>query len=119
MEPTSTSYSNQDRLAFFEAVNTGFDRAAMLAEGTLDRYFCIADRVVLLRFVGPALTDHIIPAIAHLEINPVPSNQVDFTIKLFDSVSTKTPMPLMVKSLVELLRYRWWEHLDNRREMSR
>ena len=115
MSLMTQSHAEQDQLAFFEALNIGFSRAESQIGETLDRYFRIADRVVLLQFVGPALTRHIIPAIAHLEIDPVSS--VDFTVRLFDSKSTQTPMPLMVKSLVELLRFRWWEHLDNRREM--
>ena len=87
------SYAEQDQLAFYEAINIGFDRAASCV-ATLDRYFRIADRIVLLKFVGPALTPHIIPALAHLETEPVDSGQVDFTVRLFDSKSTQTPMPV-------------------------
>ncbi|MEM8857424.1 MAG: serine kinase [Chloroflexota bacterium] len=111
-------YALNDQLAFFDAVSEGFDRAEAKLGSTIDRYFCIADHVVLLRFGGPALMRHIIPALAHLEIEPSENQKVDLTIKLFDSVSTQSPMPLMVRSLVELLRFRWWEHLDNRREMT-
>ena len=104
-----------DRLAFFQSAAEGFRRAAH-AVGVVDKSYRIADYNVRLRFAGPALVPIIDPALAHLAASDVA--EPDYTIELFDSASTGTPMPLLVASLIALLRLRWWEHLHNRREIK-
>lgn len=104
-----------DRVAFFETVAEGFRRAARFA-GTIEKQYRIAGATVRLRFAGEALVPFIDPAIAHLATSD--AAPADCTIDLFDSMSTGAPLPLMARSLVDLLRLRWWEHLDNRREIK-
>ncbi|MBK9242368.1 MAG: serine kinase [Acidobacteria bacterium] len=104
-----------DRIAFFEAVKEGFRRAAQ-ASGTIEKHYRIAGRSVRLRFAGPALVPVIDPALAHLQAQPAPTP--DLTIDLFDSASTGARLPLLVRSLVDLLRTNWWEHLLSRREIK-
>lgn len=103
-----------DRAALLDTLAEGFRRAAHAA-GTVERHYQIAGANVRLRFAGGALVPILDPAIAHLAADATSSP--DFTIELFDSVSTGTPLPLLARSLVDLLRFRWWEHLDNRREI--
>ena len=104
-----------DRLAFFRTAAEGFGRA-MRAVGAIEKCYRIAGYNVRLRFAGPALVPVIDPALAHLA--PGCSGEPDYTIELFDTASTGAPMPLLVRSLIELLRLHWWEHLHNRREIK-
>jgi hypothetical protein len=103
-----------DRVAFFQAAAEGFRRAER-AVGAIEKCYLMAGFNVRLRFAGPALIPFIDPALAHLATanGAAPA----YTIELFDTASTGTPMPLLVKSLIDLIRDRWWEHLHNRREI--
>ena len=109
-----------DRIAFFEALAEGFRRAARAAD-TIEKDYRVAGARLRLRFAGGALVPILDPALSHLAAEPSGGHSAlaDCTIELFDSASTATPLPLLVRSLVDLLRLRWWEHLDNRREISR
>lgn len=109
-------HEKADQLAFFQTALAGFRRAEQALGGTIDHFFHIGGQRIQLRFAGPALIGKIRPALAHLEIDAVA--KPDLTINLFDSHSTATPLPLLLGSLVELLRYRWWEWLDTRREIK-
>jgi hypothetical protein len=53
----------------------------------------IADRRILLRFAGPALTDAFLPALAHLETEAQPGPDPDLEVLLWDSRSTGVPLP--------------------------
>lgn len=108
-------YLAADRVAFFQAAAEGFCRAAR-AVGAIEKCYRIAGCNVRLRFAGPALVPTIDPALAHLA--PPCSVEPDYTIEAFDTASTGAPMPLLVRSLIELLRLRWWEHLHSRREIK-
>jgi len=104
-----------DQLAFFGMMAEGFRRAAART-GVIERRYRIGGFSVLLRFAGPALIPVITPALAHLGEGPahIPA----FTIELFDSESTRSRLPFLADRLVDLIRERWWEHLDNRREIK-
>ena len=104
-----------DRLAFFDALLEGSRRAEAATGSALTRSYSVGELTICLRFAGPALLSALTPAIAHLETNPakVPA----LTISLWDSASTGTRLPLLVASLIQLLRLRWWEQLDGRREI--
>jgi len=65
--------------------------AAEDACGTVARSFRIGERMVELRFAGPALVTPLSAALAHLGCTP--SRQADLTVCLFDSASTATPPP--------------------------
>lgn len=103
-----------DRQAFFDTLREGFRRAAGSA-GVIDKTYSIAGMPVRIRFAGPGLIPALTPALAHLEVDS--AAQPELSIEVFDSVSTATPLPLMASSLVELIRLRWWERLDRRREI--
>lgn len=113
-EHALTGPPEADRAALLDTLAEGFRRAA-LAAGTVERHYEIAGASVRLRFAGGALVPFLDPAIAHLAADA--TSPPDFTIDLFDSASTGTPLPLLARSLVDLLRFRWWEHLDSRREI--
>ena len=104
-----------DRLAFFGALLEGSLRAEDAAGGALARSYSVGGLTICLRFAGPALLSALTPAIAHLETGPVEVPAL--TISLWDSASTGTRLPLLVSSLIQLLRLRWWEQLDGRREI--
>lgn len=110
----STS-SEADQLALFDTVGLGFDRAVTRAD-VVERDFGVAGFRLRLRFAGPALIPAIVPAVAHLEL-PVGATP-DLTIDLFDSESPRTPLPFLAARLVDLMRLRWWETLQGRREIK-
>lgn len=109
------AHDEADQLAFFDTLSEGFERAAGRA-GIEQRDFVIAGFRVRLRFAGGALAPQIIPALAHLETDV--AGAPDLTIGLFDSRSTDTRLPFLAHQFVELLRLRWWEHLQGRREIK-
>ena len=104
------------QLALFDMISDGYQRAQAGAGGPVEHVYRIAGSTVRCCFAGPALVQVIDPAIAHLITED--AGPPDFEIFLFDSHSTGTSLPLLAASLIELLRYRWWEHLDNRREIK-
>lgn len=115
MGGASDGHAEADRLAYFQALVDGFGRAEQ-ASGGLDRVYSVGGYTVCLRFAGPALPPHLTPALAHLE--SAPTNRPDLTVCVWDSASTATRLPLLVDSLVHLLRLRWFEQLDGRRAIK-
>jgi hypothetical protein len=108
------AFLEADQLAFFNTLREGFCRSTSVT-GVVEKHFSIAGFKICLRFAGPALLPLILPAIAHLEQEP--ADAADFTIELFDSQSSDTPLPFLAARFVDLLRLRWWEHLEGRREI--
>jgi len=106
--------AESDRLEYFDALHRGFERAAQRAGETVEHYFEIAGQIVCVRFAGDGLAPHLTGALAHLA---VPPRTPALTICVWDDVSTGTRLPLLVGSLVTLLRDRWWELIDRRREI--
>jgi hypothetical protein len=109
----------QDHIAFFETLADGFERAAGRA-GTVERFYRIAERNVRLCFAGEALIPSVAPALAHLEIEEGGGriDKPDFTVFLYDEVSTGAKLPFLAGRFVNLLRLRWWEYLGNRGEIT-
>jgi hypothetical protein len=107
--------AHDDQQATFDLLAVGFARAGDAA-GVIVRDFLVAGRRLRLRFAGPALLPAIVPAIAHLEV--ASAGEADFTIDLFDAVSTGTPLPFLAARFVDLARFRWWEVLQGRREIK-
>ena len=107
---------NADRIAFFQAVEEGFHRAVKAVQGPVEYFYKIAGHTICLRFAGRALVPQVTSALAHLESDRVAKPAL--TVSLWDTVSTQTGMPLLVSSLIQLLRLRWWELLDSRREIK-
>jgi hypothetical protein len=107
-------HTEADQLAVYETLKTGFERAAARA-GCIERDLLIAGFRVRLRFAGDGLLPSILPALAHLATDDI--GEPDLRIALFDSASTGTRLPFLAERTVELLRLRWWEHLEGRREI--
>lgn len=107
---------DQDRLDYFNMALEGYTRAADGVGGPVVKDFRIAGRSVRMNFAGPGLVRKLTAAIGHLEIEDC--GEPDLTIQIWDSDSTKTPLPLMLSSLVDLLRLRWFERLDIRKEVK-
>jgi hypothetical protein len=104
----------RDRADFFAKVANTFEDVVTNV-GVINRFYTIGDYPVRLCFAGEALIEYITPAIAHLEIPDSPSPAL--TIRIFDSASTQTQLPLLVSSLVSLLGQRWWKYEDKRGEV--
>lgn len=105
-----------DQLAFYDSVAEGFARSTARVS-TQEYDLSLADFRVRLRFAGPALVPRLLPALEHLVVPADPAAVPDFSIALFDTGSTGTPLPFLSARFIELLRLRWWEHLAGRREI--
>ncbi|MBE9201573.1 MULTISPECIES: serine kinase [unclassified Nodularia (in: cyanobacteria)] len=109
------SIAESDRLAYFQLVYTGFERAAQIST-EVQYFYAIGKYNICLRFAGEGLIPQITPALSHLSIAPVP--QPDLTICLWDNVSTKTQLPLLIDSLLTLIRRHWADYLGPRKEIK-
>ena len=109
------SIAESDRLAYFQLVYTGFERAAQIA-GEVQYFYTIGKYNLCLRFAGEGLIPQITPALSHLAIAPVP--QPHLTICLWDNTSTKTQLPLLIDSLLSLIRRHWADYLGPRKEIK-
>ena len=110
------TYLDADRRAYFDALTTGFRRAAQAVGRIEEHTYNIGGYPVRLRFAGPALVAPLTRALAHLAV--APTDPPALTVNLWDSVSTGTGLPLLVRDLVDLLRLRWFERLDGRHEIK-
>jgi hypothetical protein len=113
---TTLRISEDDRLTYFATFQEGFDRAAAATGGPIDYVYDIGGHSVRMRFAGKGLVPHLTPAFAHLRGGQTVSP--DLTICLWDSVTTDTPPPLLLSSLLYLLELRWFELRSNRREIK-
>ncbi len=77
--------------SFFEACYTAFRHAEETAGGAVNRHYEIGGYPIQCRFAGPAMVAPFQSALEHLEVGPDPA--AELTICLWDSVSTRTPMP--------------------------
>jgi hypothetical protein len=109
-------FLDSDRIMYFELVREGFQRALESIGDRVERSYQIAGHHVLLSFAGSGLVDKLTRAFSHLETKM--SDPPELTICLWDSESTQTPLPLLVSSLVDLVRLRWFERLDIRKEIK-
>lgn len=110
-----SSIQEAEQLSFYRLIQEGFDRASEVS-GVQTRDYHVAGNRLRLRFAGDALQPSIVPALEHLEM-PVEGDGT-FSIDLFDSQSTKTPLPFLAARFVDLLKLRWWELLEGRREVA-
>lgn len=104
-----------DRLTYLHLVHEGFERAVQVA-GSVEHFYKIGSHTLRLRFAGSGLISSITPALSHLATEPTATP--DLTICLWDNASTGTRLPLLIGSLVELLRLHWTEYLGPRKEIK-
>ena len=102
-------------LALFRLMHDAFIDAEHQAGGSADCYYKIGGSVLRLRFAGPALVPAIGRAFAHLAVAPAAAP--DLEICVWDSASTHRPLPLLVSSLVRLLKITWLEDRGIRGEI--
>jgi len=76
---------------FVETAYACFEEAARVTGGVVERMFMLGERRVLLRFAGAPLIPLVVRALAHREV-PL-DGKAELTVCLFDSESTRTPMP--------------------------
>lgn len=111
----SLSAEEQDQLACFELLYKGFERAVQTT-GAIESFYSIGGYTLCLRFSGTGLISYLIPAIAHLAVAPTATP--DLTVCLWDSISTATPLPLLIDSMVELIQCHWTDYLGPRKEIK-
>ncbi len=104
-----------DRLAYFHLVYEGFQRAAQVS-GSVDYFYRIGSYTLCLRFAGLGLIPQITPALSHLVTSPTANP--DLTICLWDNASTATRLPLLIDSLLQLIRFHWTDYLGPRKEIK-
>jgi len=107
--PASSDPLEGDRLALFRIMGDAFLEAQQRAGGSIDYDYRIADSIVRLSFAGESLVPRMTRAFAHLAVPRTAAP--DLMICLWDSASTGRPLPLLVSSLVRLLKMTW---LDDR-----
>ncbi len=112
---SSVSIAETDRLAYFQLVYEGFQRAAQVA-GTVEYFYTIGRHTLCLRFAGSGLIPQLTPALSHLATAATATP--DLTICLWDNASTDTRLPLLIGSLIELVRLHWEDHLGPRKELK-
>jgi len=113
---STSALDERDKILFFESIYKRFQRAERVVGGPVDKYYRIGRDVIRLRFAGPALVPHFTPAFSHLESPPVLTPA--FTICLWDSQSTKTALPILVRSLIDSVCLGWWKNLTGRKEIK-
>jgi hypothetical protein len=86
-----------DRQLLFDMVYERF-RTAESSAGGVDYFIDLAGHAIQLRFAGPAMSPHFLPALAHLIFEP--TADPEFTICVWDCSSTGTSIPLLVSSLI-------------------
>jgi hypothetical protein len=86
----TTNQSTRPEL-FFHELKQSFYQAKKAVGGTIDRYYQLGEKIIQLRFAGPALISKLTPALSHLETQP--HSQPDLTINLWDSASTGVQPP--------------------------
>ncbi len=107
-------YRSREKTAVFEMFYAAFQDARENTGGASDFHIEIAGHVILLKFAGDALVSKITKALDHLKTG---ENQApDLTINLWDSVSTKRPLPLLLETITELMPNAAWTKKLGRRE---
>ena len=80
----------EEQLEFFGRVGQGFERAAHNCDELVERFYNIGGFRVRLECAGRALAEGLTAAFAHLRI--APTDEVDLSVGLWDSVSTGVPL---------------------------
>jgi hypothetical protein len=83
--------ASPEQSAFVDQLRDVSAQAATAAGGFEDCWLELAGRPVLLRFAGSALSDPLLPALAHLRTDP--SDEADLVVRIWDSESTASPAP--------------------------
>ncbi len=104
-----------DRLTFFNLVYEGFQRAVQVAS-VVEHFYVIGRYILCLRFAGAGLIPQITPALSHL-VTERTANP-DLTICLWDNASAGTRLPLLIDSLLELIKRHWADYLGPRKEIK-
>jgi hypothetical protein len=96
-------------------MHEAFLEAEQQAGGSVEYDYQIGGHTVRLRFAGEALIPRITRAFAHLAapLTPTP----DLVVCLWDSASTGRRLPLLVSSLVRLVKITWLKDRGIRGEL--
>jgi hypothetical protein len=83
--------ASPEQSAFVDQLRDVSSQAAAAAGGFDDVWLELAGRPVLLRFAGEALSDQLLPALAHLRTEP--RQDAALVVRIWDSASTSSPAP--------------------------
>lgn len=87
-------YEKADRVAFFEMFYAAFEEALENVGESKDFYYRLAGQTIRLQFAGNALVPYLTRALAHLFVAPI--TNPDFTFCLWESKTTKRPLPQLL-----------------------
>jgi hypothetical protein len=104
-----------DRVRYFKQIYRSFQKAEK-ATKQLSYFYNFGGYIICLRFAGDALVEPLTSALAHLATEPTTNPAL--TICVWDTISTRIKMPLLVSMLLEIVRLRWWVCLDPRQEIK-
>ncbi len=104
----------RDRLNFFEQLLDVFYQAEK-AVGGIDGFYNIAGYPVRLRFAGEAFIPFLTPGLVHLKAEP--QTGVQLTVFLWDKLSTKVRLPLLIDSFLMSIKIGWSNVIDTRGEL--
>jgi len=103
-----------DRLALFRIMRDALLEAEERVGG-INSDYRIGESIVRLRFAGESLVPRITRAFAHLAVPLV--SKPDLVLCLWDSASTGRRLPLLVSSLLRLIKMTWLDHRGIRGEL--
>jgi hypothetical protein len=112
---TLTDPAEGDQLAFFRLMHEAFLEAEQQVGGSVEYDYQIGGQTVRLRFAGEAMIPRITRAFAHLAAPSTPTPEL--VVCLWDSASTGRRLPLLVSSLLRLLKRTWLEDRGVRGEI--
>ena len=104
-----------DRLTLLRLMYDAFLEAEQHTGGAIDYDYRIGGSIVRLRFAGESLIPRITRAFAHLACPA--ASKPDLVVCLWDSASTDRRLPLLVSSLIRLLKLTWLEDRGMRGEI--
>lgn len=101
--------------ASFDLMLAGFERALENVGHVVERRYRFGDRIVCLRFAGPALLDVLGRAIAHLEVDD--DHPIDITMSVWDSESTGASLSPLIIFMRSRIAYDHFQFLSPRHEI--
>lgn len=103
---SSEDYEKADRIAFFDLFHSAFQDAVENVGTATDFYYRIAGQNIRLQFAGDALVSSLTRALSHLSI--APTENIDLTFCLWESQTTKRPLPPLLEDFNRHLTHLPW-----------
>lgn len=116
---SDSTYSQAELREFFALFEGAFEKAVSQAGEVCQADFLLAGGVFRLQAAGNAFLAKIRPAIAHLELPEQADRVPHLTIQLWDSRTTGSPLPLLLRELTRSFGMSWYAHCGPRGDLLR